>query len=769
MKSILLAAMLLFQQQSGVAPANANSRLHPQNSGPFTLDLSGPTRSAFETLGEKAGLTVVFDRDYRPLSPSITLKVQDADIAQALDSLTTATDTFWVPIGSHSILISANNVSKHRNFDLARVKLVHLGGPRTTQELFDVMNALRQGVGLSTLAALPATNMLMWKDTPEKSSAAERRLADLSSQMFGPSASIDFISTYETDAAGNVYLLDGSSRNINPRLKEIQPTVTGPFTMDVNQRTNDAIIGFAAMAGLSVMFDRDYRPTPNMLSFKLKDADIFEVLDILTVSTATFWIPLDAHTIYISENNSTKRRDNDSAIVDIVHLTATKTPQELNDVMNLLRQNLNITSIVANPGANSLLLRDSLDKVALAEEVIADIEAQLNGTKKTVTHVASFELNAMGNIDALDGGRRRLDPLNTRLQSTSTGPFSFDINGQPSRAAVESIAAKAGLSVVYDRDFRPTPPSLTFKMTNTDVYSALDKAILQLHAVWIPLGSDSIFVVDNNSTKHRDFDPLRIELIDIPNVQSPQELNDVMNAVRQTLNFISISAIPRTNSLLLRDTPAKIELAKSLIAALRSQIAANAGVAPLTSVVSIDTDSLSSQFNTPNTGLKTYSKSALTQLRPRRTGTFSLHLNDDVRHVYEILGETVGLNVTFDPKFKDGQASAFNLEDVDATKALDLLGTQTGNFWQVIDSKTVFITPDRVNNGQVYEPTVLKSFHLTQVPASEVPQIVNIIKTTFNINTIMSDDASKTIDVRTAPTQLIVLEKLLTAMDRQAP
>src|SRR6476660_5335863 len=107
MKSILLAAMLLFQQQSGVAPANANSRLHPQNSGPFTLDLSGPTRSAFETLGEKAGLTVVFDRDYRPLSPSVTLKVLDADIVQALDSLTTATDTFWVPIGSHSILISA--------------------------------------------------------------------------------------------------------------------------------------------------------------------------------------------------------------------------------------------------------------------------------------------------------------------------------------------------------------------------------------------------------------------------------------------------------------------------------------------------------------------------------------------------------------------------------------------------------------------------------------------------------------------------------------
>src|SRR5436190_5236250 len=135
MKSILLAAMLFFQQQSGVAPANLISRLHPQNSGPFSLDLSGPPRSAFETLGEKAGLTVVIDRDYRPLLPTITLKVQDADIFQALDAVTTASDTFWVPIGSHSILISANNVTKHRDFDLARIKLVHLGGPKTTQEL----------------------------------------------------------------------------------------------------------------------------------------------------------------------------------------------------------------------------------------------------------------------------------------------------------------------------------------------------------------------------------------------------------------------------------------------------------------------------------------------------------------------------------------------------------------------------------------------------------------------------------------------------------
>jgi len=354
---------------------------------------------------------------------------------------------------------------------------------------------------------------------------------------------------------------------------------------------------------------------------------------------------------------------------------------------------------------------------------------------------------------------------------TSAGPFSFDINNQPSRTAIETIAAKAGLSVVYDRDFRPTPPTLTLKLNDKNVFTALDMVSTALGAFWVPLDRRSIFVTHNNSTKHRDFDPLALEVIDIPGLQSDQELNEILNGVRGVLNGPVMYAIPRTNSLVLRDTPSKVALAKSLIGDLRvSGRAIQTATPPVISVLYLDTDSLSSFSSTSNNvALKSYSAPASAQLRPRTTDSFSLHMNEDARRAYEILGETVGLNVTFDSRFVAGQPAALHLENVTVIQALDQLGTQTRNFWQVVDSKTVYITPENVSSTKAYEPTVLKTFRLMNTPPADLNMIVNMARGMFNIQDLMTNAASSTIDVRTKPSNMILLEKLITALDRPVP
>jgi type II secretory pathway component GspD/PulD (secretin) len=542
--------------------------------------------------------------------------------------------------------------------------------------------------------------------------------------------------------------------------------------MDINnQPTREAFTAIAAKAGLSIMFQRDYRPTPPMTTLKLKDVDVYEALDAITMATGTFWTPLDRHTIFIVDSNTTMHRDYDLQIVDVVHLNGPQTVQELNDVLNMLRQTLNLTNIAANPGTNSLLFRDTPDKVALAEEIIADLEAQLKGTNKIVSHAAAYETDPMGNAYVLDGSRRNLNPAASQLAVTSAGPLSFDINNQASRTAIETIAAKAGLSVVYDRDFRPTPATLNLKSDDTNIFSALDRVSTALRSFWVPLDRRSIFITDNNSTKHRDFDPLVLEVIDLPGLQSPQELNDLMNEIRQVLNAPVIYAIPRTNSLVLRDTPSKVALAKSVIGDLRvSGGAAQTAAPPVISVLYLETDSLSSFYNASNNaGLKSYSAPASAQLRPRLTDPFSLHINEDARRVYEILGETVGLNVTFDSRFVAGQPAAFHLENVTVVQALDQLGTQTHNFWQVVDSKTVYITPENALSTRPYEPTVLKTFRLSNTPPADLNMIVNMAKGMFNIQDVMTDAASSTIDVRTRPSNMILLEKLITALDRPVP
>ena len=74
------------------------------------------------------------------------------------------------------------------------------------------------------------------------------------------------------------------------------------------------------------------------VTLKLKDVDVFTALDMICLVERTFWIPVGDHTIFIVEDNSTKRRDFDLTFVDVVHLTGAKTSQDVNDVMNVVRQ-----------------------------------------------------------------------------------------------------------------------------------------------------------------------------------------------------------------------------------------------------------------------------------------------------------------------------------------------------------------------------------------------------------------------------------------------
>jgi hypothetical protein len=771
MKTLILAAFLAIQSPAGgpVSSAALYPRFHPKVSGPLSFDINQPARGAFEAVANQAGLSLIFDRDYRaPVAP-VKLNLQNVDIFSALDSLAAATRTFWVPVGNQTVFIADDNVTKHRDYDLAQIAVFKLTGPKTYQELADIMNAVRQQTGITSMVAFPKTNSLILKDSPAKVDAARKRLLELSLQTFGPSATVDRVTAYEADPADNVYLSDGST--INFKRTQLRPTINGLLSLDINGPARTAFETIASKAGFTILFDRDYRTSPTV-TLKLNDLDVFTALDMTCLAARTFWFPVGDHTIFIVDNNSTKRRDYDPNFVDVVHLTGAKAPQDVNDVMNVVRQIVNVTTMVANPGANALLFKDTSQRAALAEQLIADLEGQLNGTPRSAAHSPSYQTEGLsggsGNVYLLDGTRRNINPLLAQLHPTTTAPLSFDIS-QPSKSAFETIAAKAGLSVIFDTDFRvPTPATITLKLSNTDIYTALDIVSTQLRLFWVPVGSQTIFVAENSSTKHRDFDPLAIEVADISGVQSVQALNDFVNDVRQILNVGIMDALPRTNSLLIFDAPYKNALAKALIADIQSSNAAPAGAAAVSSVLSIETDSLTS-FSNPSAGLRSYSAPATAQLRPSAAGPFTLHINADARRAYETLGESVGLNVMFDPRFSPGQPAAFHMENVDAIQALDLMGKQTGNSWQVVDSKTIFVTSENVSSRRLYEPTAVKTFHLANVPVPELNFIVTLLRNVLNISNVMTDPASNTIDVRSTPSNLAIVEKLLSVLDRPAP
>ena len=72
----------------------------------------------------------------------------------------------------------------------------------------------------------------------------ENLIADLDGQLNGSTRGAVHSPSYQmesvTGGSGNVYLLDGSRRNINPLISQLRPTSTGPLSFDINQPSRTA-------------------------------------------------------------------------------------------------------------------------------------------------------------------------------------------------------------------------------------------------------------------------------------------------------------------------------------------------------------------------------------------------------------------------------------------------------------------------------------------------------------------------------------------------
>jgi general secretion pathway protein D len=151
---------------------------------------------------------------------------------------------------------------------------------------------------------------------------------------------------------------------------QLEPTLKVPITIHLSQPTRTAFETIGEMAGIHVLFDRDLRNfTPQAVTLDLDNVSFYQALDILNVQTKTWWQVVDKNTILIIEDSSTKRRDLEEVVLKVIYLSNPTSTQELNDIMNQVRQNLNITVMTAYPPLNALVIKDSPDKVAMAEKL----------------------------------------------------------------------------------------------------------------------------------------------------------------------------------------------------------------------------------------------------------------------------------------------------------------------------------------------------------------------------------------------------------------
>src|SRR5262249_36037207 len=99
-----------------------------------------------------------------------------------------------------------------------------------------------------------------------------------------------------------------------------------------------------------------------------------QALDIVCLESKAFWKPVTENIIFVIPDQPQKRRDYEEQVVKTFYLSNTVQAQDLTEIVTGLRQLLELKRIQQLNSQNAIMIRDTPDKLAIAEKMIKDID-----------------------------------------------------------------------------------------------------------------------------------------------------------------------------------------------------------------------------------------------------------------------------------------------------------------------------------------------------------------------------------------------------------
>ncbi|MGA8149414.1 MAG: cohesin domain-containing protein [Terriglobales bacterium] len=161
-----------------------------------------------------------------------------------------------------------------------------------------------------------------------------------------------------------------------------------PINLKITEDSKVIYETVGKLAGINVLFDPDY--TSRRIKIELNNVSLEEALRIIAVETKTFWRPVTPNTIFIAADNPAKRKDLEQSVIKTFYLANLSQPTELQDVVNALRQILEISRIQPLPTQSAIVVRGTPDQLALAEKLVSDLD---KSKPEVVVDVAVMQIN----------------------------------------------------------------------------------------------------------------------------------------------------------------------------------------------------------------------------------------------------------------------------------------------------------------------------------------------------------------------------------------
>ena len=230
----------------------------------------------------------------------------------------------------------------------------------------------------------------------------------------------------------------------------LNPASTKPIDLIFPTETNiKKIYNFlASAAGINIIFDPQLKD--DKFSLDLRGVAFQKALETVLRQAGHFYKVLDEKTIIVAQDNNQNRKEYEDLVIRTFFLSN----GDVKDVSNMIRSILDLRRLGTIQALNAIVIRDTADKVAVAERII-----EINDKAKSEVLI-DVELVVLSTTKALE--------LGTKLSSYSTTASLAAPAGSTSGSTVSlpwNQIWKLGIG-----NFNFTIPSVTFNFikNNTD-------------------------------------------------------------------------------------------------------------------------------------------------------------------------------------------------------------------------------------------------------------------------------------------------------------
>ena len=139
------------------------------------------------------------------------------------------------------------------------------------------------------------------------------------------------------------------------------------------------------------------------------------------------------------------------------------------------------------------------------------------------------------------------------------------MNGS-SKLLFETVAKVANINVLWDPEYQPqVRGNIPVEFENSTLEEALDYLAVITKSYWKALSPNTIFITMDNPNKRRDYEEQVAKVFYLSNVNTPQELQEIVNAVRSVADIQRFFPYNAQNAIIAKGSADQVALAEKIL------------------------------------------------------------------------------------------------------------------------------------------------------------------------------------------------------------